>query len=344
MPAPALTYHGREQGEGSARPLLLDVRNLELHFRVQGGGVARAVDGLWLSLRGGECLGLVGESGCGKSVAALSLVRLVDSPDILHLGGQVLFEGRDLLSLARAELRRVRGGEIAFVFQEPATALNPLFSVGEQVAEVLRCHRGMGRGPAREEAARLLSEVGIPSPELRGSDLPHQLSGGMQQRVMIAMALASAPSLLVADEPTTALDVTVQAQILALLARLQQERGMAILLISHDLGVVAELAERVAVMYAGRVVEQAPTARIFASPQHPYTRGLMRSLPRLSGPRGRLEPIRGQVPDPAALPEGCRFRPRCLCADGRCFEEPLLEEQAPDHLVACHHPAGGGAG
>jgi oligopeptide/dipeptide ABC transporter ATP-binding protein len=316
---------------------LLEVRDLRTWFHTDEG-VVRAVDGVSFDLAAGSTLGLVGESGCGKSVTALSILRLIASPPGRIEGGEILFRGRDLVTLPDRELRRVRGNEIAMVFQEPMTSLNPVFSCGEQVAEVLRVHRGAGRREAREQAVELLRLVGIPAPEQRVDEYPHQLSGGMRQRVMIAMALACRPALLIADEPTTALDVTIQAQILELLARLQRDLGMAVLLITHDLGVVAEVAEHVAVMYAGQVVERCPVREAFHDPRHPYTLGLLACVPHLGAHRGRLHVIPGAVPDPAAHPAGCRFHPRCGFATERCrAEQPALAPAAAGHEVRCWH-------
>ena len=313
---------------------VLEIGDLRTWFHTRAG-VGRAVDGLSFHLGRGETLGLVGESGCGKSVAALSVLRLVAPPGRIE-GGRVRFRGRDLLGLPEEEMRGVRGNEIAMVFQEPMTSLNPVLTCGDQIAEALRRHRAVGRKEARERAVEMMSRVGIPAPEQRVDEYPHQLSGGMRQRVMIAMALSCAPDVLIADEPTTALDVTTQAQILDLLQRLQEEFHMAILLITHDLGVVAEVADRVAVMYAGRIVEAAETSRLFASPRHPYTRALLRSVPQLHGPLHRLEVIRGRVPEATDFPDGCRFHPRCPLAEDRCRgRTPPLEEVAPGHGTAC---------
>jgi len=324
---------------------LLEIRDLHTHFHVEEG-VVRAVDGVSWSLHAGETLGVVGESGCGKSVTAMSILRLNPVPPTVYAGGQVLFRGRDLLTLPEAELRRVRGNEIAMVFQEPMTSLNPVYSVGDQVAEVLELHKGHDARAARAGAIAMLRKVGIPSPEQRVDAYPHQLSGGMKQRVMIAMALACGPAVLVADEPTTALDVTIQAQILDLLAAMQRDTGMAVLLITHSLGVVAETCDRVLVMYAGRIVESAPTAELFARPRHPYTFGLLQSLPEahLRGER-RLREIPGTVPNPLQWPGGCRFRTRCPAAQERCAaEDPPLVEESPGHRFACHFPVPAAAG
>ncbi|HKK07942.1 MAG TPA: ABC transporter ATP-binding protein, partial [Gemmatimonadota bacterium] len=296
---------GRRETERRAGPPLLEVEDLRTWFRGPGGD-ARAVDGVSFRLEAGETLGLVGESGCGKSVTALSLLRLVpDPPGRVMPGSSVRLRGEDLLEADAERLREVRGGEIAMVFQEPMTSLNPVLTVGRQVDEGIRRHRGLGAREAAEETVRLLGRVGIPEPEERRRAYPHQLSGGMRQRVMIAMALACRPSILVADEPTTALDVTVQAQILELLADLQREMGMAILLITHDLGIVAQVADRVAVMYAGKIVEEADVETLYRRPLHPYTEGLLAAVPDLDRRRDRLAAIPGRVPDPARWPEGC---------------------------------------
>jgi oligopeptide/dipeptide ABC transporter ATP-binding protein len=313
---------------------LLEVRDLRVSFFTPRGEV-RAVDGVSFTIDEGETFGLVGESGCGKSVTALSLLRLLDGNGRI-VGGDIVFAGRRLLALSEEEMRSLRGDQIAMVFQEPMTSLNPVFTVGYQIGEVLEVHRGMSRKQARAEAIELLRLVEIPEPERRVDAYPHQLSGGMRQRVMIAMALACRPRLLIADEPTTALDVTIQAQILDLLAHLQQQFGMAVLFVTHDLGIVAERARRVAVMYAGRIVEEAETATLFRNPLHPYTRGLLRSIPRLGMRVRRLAAIPGSVPDPLSLPSGCRFRDRCTYAVARCAEiDPQLEPFGDSRAVAC---------
>ncbi|MEK7270708.1 MAG: ABC transporter ATP-binding protein [Planctomycetota bacterium] len=315
---------------------LLSIRDLRTQFMTEGG-LVRAVDGISLSVGAGETVAVVGESGCGKSVTALSILRLIASPPGRIAGGTIEFEGLDLLSMPEKAMRRIRGKKIAMVFQEPQTSLHPVFTVGFQVAEPLLLHEKISRRAGRARAIELLRRVGIADPESRVDDYPHQLSGGMKQRAMIAMALACKPSLLIADEPTTALDVTVQSQILALLKDLQRDLGMSVLLITHDLGIVAEVADRVAVMYAGRIVETADVRALFASPRHPYTVGLFDSLPRVGEIRARLRAIPGQVPDPAAFPEGCRFHPRCPLAIDRCRSEvPLLREISPGHASACH--------
>ena len=326
-----MTGGSRSAGVGDA---LLEVDGLRVVFET-GRGAARAVDGVSFRVPRGGTLALVGESGSGKSVTALALLRLVSHPGRIE-GGRLLFDGRDLLTLSEKEMRRIRGDRIAMVFQEPSSSLNPVFTAGSQIAEVLRLHRSLSRRAAREETIRLLREVGIPSPESRVDEYPHRMSGGMKQRVMIAMALACRPSLLVADEPTTALDVTIQAQILDLLRDLQRRHGMSILLITHDLGVVAEMADEVAVMYAGRVVESAPVGALFAAPRHPYTQGLFRSRPRLDRKLSRLEPIPGTVPSPLEFGPGCRFLPRCPIGDAACAEAiPPMAAVGARHAAAC---------
>jgi peptide/nickel transport system ATP-binding protein len=323
-------------------PPLLRVRDLKTYFVTEhGSGTARAVDGVSFDVRPGETLGIVGESGCGKTVTSLSILRLIpEPPGHIRPGSFIEFEGRNILTLEPKELRAVRGNQIAMIFQEPMTSLNPVFTVGDQIAEAAVVHQHLSRAAARRRAIEMLQLVGIPDPEERVDHYPHQMSGGMRQRVMIAMALVCHPKLLIADEPTTALDVTIQAQILELLERLQAELGMAVMLITHDLGVVAGTADRVVVMYAGQVVEQASTAELFARPLHPYTEGLLASVPRLDAPqqgraRGRLHSIPGQVPAATAWPDGCRFHPRCPYAWDRCRAEepPLLESGA--HTARC---------
>jgi len=314
---------------------LLEIRDLRTYFDSDAGAF-RAVDGVTFSLAPGRTLGVVGESGSGKSVTALSVMGLVPRPPGRIAGGEILFGGVDLLTLDAAAMRERRGADISMIFQEPMTSLNPAFTVGEQIAEAILRHRRVTRGEARERAIDMLRRVRIPSPEKRFDDYPHKLSGGMRQRVMIAMALACDPKLLIADEPTTALDVTVQAQILDLLRRLREETGTAIMLITHDLGVIAELADEVIVMYAGKVVEHASVAALFATPQHPYTIGLLGSIPRLDGDAARLATIEGAVPNPLTLPEGCRFHPRCPFAVERCrAAAPPLLEMAPGQFAAC---------
>jgi len=311
------------------------VRGLRTSFDGERGEV-RAVDGVSFALERGRTLGIVGESGCGKSVTALSIMGLVPQPPGRIAGGEVLFDGHDLLKLAPAQLRDLRGDKLAMIFQEPMTSLNPAFPVGDQVAEALLRHRKGSKAEARAQAIEMLRRVRIPSPEQRADDYPHQLSGGMRQRVMIAMALACNPKLLIADEPTTALDVTIQAQILELMRALRAELGTAIILITHDLGVIAELADDVIVMYAGQVIERCSAERLFAEPQHPYTIGLLGSIPRLHLEQDRLSAIEGFVPDAAALPAGCRFHPRCPFAVDKCRQElPPLMDITPGHQAAC---------
>jgi oligopeptide/dipeptide ABC transporter ATP-binding protein len=313
---------------------LLDIADLSTHFFTRSG-VIKAVDHLSLKLQKGRVLGLVGESGCGKTVTALSILNLVPPPGKI-VAGNIIFEGRDLLRLQPEELRKIRGARISMIFQEPMTALNPVFTVGHQIAEVLTTHLGMTKQDALNRAVELLRSVGIPAPEKRVHEYPHQLSGGMRQRVMIAMAIACKPSLILADEPTTALDVTIQAHILELLGRIQAEMGMAMVLVTHDLGLIAERAHEVAVMYAGRIVEQADTVELFANPMHPYTKGLMASIPKPGeARRARLRTIAGTVPRLNDLPAGCKFSPRCDIKTERCEAEPELVEVRPGHLVRC---------
>ena len=306
-------------------PHLLEVKNLRTQFATRAG-LVRAVDGVSFYVDEGELLGLVGESGCGKSMTALSVMRLVGAPGRIA-SGEILFGGEDLVAASEERMREIRGDDIAMIFQDPMTSLNPVYTVGEQIAEALRLHRNLGRRQAREAAVEAMREVAIPDPGRRADDYPHQLSGGMRQRVMIAMALACGPRLLIADEPTTALDVTIQAQILELIDELRRTRNLAVLLITHDLGVVAEVADRVAVMYTGRIVEESPVAELFARPKHPYTEGLLRSVPKLTeggvGRASRLSTIEGTVPKPTNLPEGCHFAPRCPHRMPRCTEGDL---------------------
>ncbi len=308
---------------------LLEINNLQTHFPTRAG-LVRAVDGVSFYVEKGELLGLVGESGCGKSITALSVMRLISPPGKI-VGGEIVFDGEDLLAASDERLREIRGDDIAMIFQDPMTSLNPVYTVGEQIAEALRLHRKLSRADARKAAIEAMKEVAIPDPARRVNDYPHQLSGGMRQRVMIAMALACDPKLLIADEPTTALDVTIQAQILELLNELRRTRELGVLLITHDLGVVAEVADRVAVMYTGRIVEESPVEELFARPKHPYTEGLLRSVPKLTadavGRAKRLETIEGIVPSPTALPDGCHFAPRCTHRMPRCTagEIPLYD-------------------
>jgi oligopeptide/dipeptide ABC transporter ATP-binding protein len=319
--------------------VLLSIQGLETSFDTEDG-LVRAVGGVSFDILKGETLGVVGESGCGKSVTAMSILQLLPVPPAQYAAGKIIFKGRDLLTLGEAELRKVRGNEIAMIFQEPMTSLNPVYTVGNQIMEALTLHRGMSKPEAHAQAVQLLIKVGISSPETRVDEYPHQMSGGMKQRVMIAMALACDPALLIADEPTTALDVTIQAQILDLLRDMQKEMGMSVLLITHDLGVVAEMSDHVAVMYAGKIVEYSDTLTLFASPRHPYTFGLFQSLPEMhEAGAERLREIPGTVPTPLDFPSGCKFRDRCFKAQARCAEqEPPLVEVADGHQLACHFP------
>ncbi|MCC6651155.1 MAG: ABC transporter ATP-binding protein [Candidatus Eisenbacteria bacterium] len=318
---------------------LLEVRDLQTHFFTDDG-VVRAVDGVSFELFAGETLAVVGESGSGKSVTSLSILRLIASPPGRIVAGSIRFRGEYLLQLSDERMRAIRGRQISMIFQEPMTSLNPVHTCGAQIAEVAELHEKLAPAAARQRAVEMLELVGIPSPGQRANEYPHQLSGGMRQRVMIAMALACRPALLIADEPTTALDVTIQAQILELLQRLRRELGMSVLLITHDLGVVAENADRVAVMYAGQVVEYCTVREAFARPLHPYTAGLLASLPRLGERRERLRVIPGNVPNPARHPAGCRFHPRCPIAQDRCRTEvPLAQDMGDGHLVRCWRAA-----
>ncbi|PDV97273.1 ABC transporter ATP-binding protein [Candidatus Chloroploca asiatica] len=315
---------------------LLEVRNLETHFHTQDG-VVKAVDGVSFHVNRGETLGIVGESGCGKSVTSLSIMRLIPSPPGKIAGGQILFDGEDLLALSDEEMRHIRGNRIAMIFQDPMTSLNPVLTIGRQITESLELHMRLSRKEAYNRAGELLHMVGIPSASKRLDNYPHQFSGGMRQRVMIAMALSCNPELLIADEPTTALDVTIQAQILELINRLREELQTAVLMITHDLGVVAGMTDRVTVMYAGKVVEEGSTREIFANPRMPYTIGLLRSIPRLDEERGhKLNPIRGLPPNLIDLPQICPFSPRCDYVQERCLTQtPPLRNVAPDHRAAC---------
>ena len=319
---------------------LLEVENLTVEFATDNG-VVRAVDGVSFAVNEGETLALVGESGCGKTVTGLALMGLVPSPPGRVVSGSVRFLGQDLLELSDAEMRRVRGSMISMIFQEPMTALNPVFRIGNQMTDVLRRHQGLTRRQARASAIEMLAKVGIPSPAARIDEYPHQLSGGMRQRVMIAMALSCGPQLLVADEPTTALDVTTQAQVLELIVSLQQEFGMAMILVTHDLGVVAETCQRAVVMYAANVVEQAPVSELFAQPRHPYSRGLLESIPRIREERlAELPVIDGMVPDPLHMPGGCRFADRCHKVREFCRLAPpeLKRVGKTESKVACYVP------
>ena len=314
----------------------MEVRNLKTYFYTEDG-VVRAVDGLSYGLAKGETLGLVGESGCGKSVSALSIMRLVASPGKI-VEGEILLDGLDLTQCSESEMREVRGNRISMIFQEPMTSLNPVFTIGNQIMEAIRVHQDVSRNEAREQAIAMLQKVKISAAETRVDEYPHQMSGGMRQRVMIAMALACNPEVLIADEPTTALDVTIQAQIMELLAELQSDFHMSILLITHNLGLVAEVSDQIAVMYASKAVEHTGTVELFASPLHPYTHGLLTSVPTLGMSKEQeLNVIPGQVPNPLHFPSGCRFHPRCPVAEERCRqEEPLLREVKPGHWAACH--------
>ena len=320
---------------------LVDIRDIKTTFYTSDGTVP-AVDGVSMHINRGESLGVVGESGCGKSVTALSLMRLIPDPPGKIEAGEILFEGENLLKKRESEMRRIRGNDISMIFQEPMTSLNPVYTVGNQISEAIELHQGLRRRDALKRTVEMLQLVGIPLPERRVHEYPHQLSGGMRQRIMIAMALSCNPKVLIADEPTTALDVTIQAQILELMKKLKQELDMAIMLITHDLGVIAEMAERVVVMYAGKVVEEADVEPLFAHPYHPYTRGLLDSIPDVEGRKERLHVIEGVVPNPMFMPAGCRFNPRCPYAQDRCREDqPELEEIAPGHKVSCWYPLTG---
>ncbi len=315
---------------------LLAVDALRVYFNTPEG-IARAVDDVSFTVAAGETVGLVGESGCGKSVTALSLLRLVPPPGRIEPGSSIRFNGKDLATLPTEELRQLRGNRLAMIFQEPMTALNPVLTVGDQVAEVVRVHTTASRAEAWNRAVKMLAQVGIPDPAARAKQYPHELSGGMRQRVMIAMALILEPQLVIADEPTTALDVTIQAQILELLREMRDRTGLALLLITHDLGVVAEMASRVIVMYAGEVVEEAAVEALFENPSHPYTEGLLAAIPRMDDETERLKTIRGTVPPPTAWPSGCRFRDRCPYAFDRCvIEKPLLLQVVGGHHARCH--------
>jgi peptide/nickel transport system ATP-binding protein len=326
------------QSQGTANGRLLDIRGLKTHFKTDEGWL-HAVDGVDIAIDRGETVSVVGESGCGKSVTAMSVLKLVPMPPGRIVDGQILWQGRDIVPLSADQMRSIRAREIAIIFQEPMTSLNPVFTVGEQIAEVIRLHEKLPRAAAMDRAVEMLKLVHIPTPERRVRDYPHQFSGGMRQRVMIAMALSCNPKLLIADEPTTALDVTIQAQILELLGELKAKFGMAIMLITHAMGVVAETAQRVVVMYAGKVVEEAPVKELFGSPRHPYTQGLIRSIPRIDTAathKVRLEAIGGVVPKLIAPAEGCRFAPRCKFARTACTAAtPPLRTVAPGHKVAC---------
>ncbi len=315
---------------------VLEVKDLRTYFYTEEGEV-RAVDGLRYDVKKGESIGIVGESACGKSVSALSIMRLIPYPPGVIVGGEVIFKGQDLLQVSEAEMRHIRGNQIAMIFQEPMTSLNPVLTISRQLSESLELHRGMKKKEASQEAVKLLQLVGLPDAEKRVSDYPHQFSGGMQQRIMIAMALSCNPELLIADEPTTSVDVTVQAQLLELLDNLRSQFGTSVIIITHNLGIVARYVDRVNVMYAGRLVETAPTDVLYGEPKHPYTRGLLASVPRLDLARKRkLSVIEGLPPNLARLPKGCAFCPRCYLAIDRCREEiPELEEVGEEHYSAC---------
>jgi len=312
---------------------LLEIRNLRTHFFTRDGTV-KAVDGVSMSVNDGKTLGLVGESGCGKSITAMSILRLIARPGRI-VEGEILLSGRDLVKLSESGIRDVRGNAISMIFQEPMTSLNPVYTCGDQIAETVSLHLDLGRKESMARAVEMLRLVGIPDAKRRASEYPHQLSGGMRQRVMIAMALSTNPELLIADEPTTALDVTIQAQILELMKEMRSRNQMAIILITHDLGVVAEMADDVVVMYAGKVVEKADVATVFDRPHHPYTKGLLDSIPRLGDRRQRLEVIKGMVPNPLNLPAGCLFKRRCPYAMPICDTAPPLQEVSPGHLSRC---------
>jgi oligopeptide/dipeptide ABC transporter ATP-binding protein len=315
--------------------LILEIRNLKTYFSSEHGDV-RSVDGVSLHVNAGETLGIVGESGCGKSVTSLSVMRLIATPPGRYVDGEILFKGRDILKLDKASMRKLRGNEISMIYQEPMTSLNPVYTVGEQIAETIRMHQHLSSHAAFEKAVDMLRLVNIPEPAKRAHEFPHQLSGGMRQRVMIAMALACSPRLLIADEPTTALDVTIQAQILELLKKLRTELGMAVMLITHDLGVVAEMCDRVVVMYAGKIVESADVYSLFDNPLHPYAEGLLASIPKIDEDVEVLYAIEGAVPNPASRPAGCSFAPRCRYAFDRCHAEvPPLVEVRPGRQAAC---------
>ena len=315
--------------------MLIEVNDLTTHFFTDDG-VVKAVDGVSFKLGCGESLGLVGESGCGKTVTALSIMKLIPSPPGRIVRGEILFKGQDLAKLEESKMRQIRGNNIGMVFQEPMTSLNPLFTIGNQIMEAIILHQKKTKAKARDLTLEMLKLVEIPSPQLRINEYPHQLSGGMKQRVMIAMALSCHPQLLIADEPTTALDVTIQAGIIELLLRLKEELGMSIILITHDLGVVAQMAQSVAVMYASKIMEYADVKAIFKTPKHPYTIGLLSSIPKLGDEGKKLDAIPGQVPNPLSFPSGCKFWPRCHFADENCkVREPELEEITPTHLVRC---------
>ncbi|MGF1650895.1 MAG: ABC transporter ATP-binding protein [Hyphomicrobiaceae bacterium] len=332
MPACDVPQHGVGPSVGK----LLRIDNLQTHF-FTSGGVVKAVDGISYDVDAGETVAIVGESGSGKSVGAMSITKLIPNPPGRIVGGSIIFDGKDLVGMSDDDIRKIRGKDIGMIFQEPMTSLNPVLSIGRQLTETVEYHLGTSRADAMARARELLGLVGISDPDRRLKQYPHHLSGGMRQRVMIAMALACNPKLIIADEPTTALDVTIQAQILELMKNLTRQMGVAMIIITHNLGVVARYADRVNVMYAGRIVESGPAAEIYSNPRHPYTLALLRSVPRMDLPRGiRLEPVQGQPPDLTKLDDGCSFRPRCRFAQPQCaVSKPALEEVAPGHTSAC---------
>jgi peptide/nickel transport system ATP-binding protein/oligopeptide transport system ATP-binding protein len=317
----------------------LEINDLRTHFHTEDG-VVPAVDGVSFKMRAGEVLGVVGESGCGKSVTAMSILRLIASPPGKIVGGEIRFDGKDLLALSEPEMRKIRGNDIAMIFQEPMTSLNPVYTIGVQIDEVLKLHQKLDEKNARAKTVAMLNLVGIPNPQRTANNYPHNLSGGMRQRAMIAMALACNPKLLIADEPTTALDVTIQAQILELMKNLKEDVDAAIMLITHDLGVIAEMAQHVVVMYAGRIVEEADVYTLFETPRHPYTIGLLNSKPKVEETREELDSIPGAIPNPLDMPGGCHFHPRCSYATEKCMHSmPELEELAEGHKARCWHIA-----
>ncbi len=314
---------------------LLEVKDLRTYFYTDDG-IVKAVDGVDFEVKVGETIGIVGESGCGKSITAMSILRLIQCPPGKIVSGEILFNGEDLIKVTEKRIREIRGNSISMIFQEPMTSLNPVFTAGYQIEEILKLHQNLSDDEARDKAVEMIRMVGIPNPERIANEYPHQLSGGMRQRIMIAMALACRPKMLIADEPTTALDVTIQAQILDLMNELKNKLNTSIMLITHDLGVIAEMADHVIVMYSGKVVEDAPTIELFENPKHPYTIGLMSSIPSLAKEGQRLETIPGVVPNPLYLPKGCYFHPRCKYATRKCREtQPELVEVAPGHKSAC---------
>jgi peptide/nickel transport system ATP-binding protein/oligopeptide transport system ATP-binding protein len=336
-PNPEARIRYKRQVKFMAREKLIELKNLRTYF-YSDEGTSKAVDGVDFDIYCGEILGVVGESGCGKSVTALSIMRLIPEPPGKIVDGEIFFRSKNLLDYSRREMDDIRGNNISMIFQEPMTSLNPVLTIGDQISEAILFHKDVNKKEAKEQSIYMLKKVGIPMPEQRFREYPHQLSGGMRQRVMIAMALSCDPKLLIADEPTTALDVTIQAQILDLLNSLKNQFDMSIMMITHNLGVVAEVADRVAVMYAGKIVEYTDAKNLFGDPQHPYTWGLMNSLPRMDKEVDRLEMIPGVVPSPLEFPEGCKFNPRCPLADKKCIaEDPDIEEVKAGHKVRCWH-------